>query len=162
MWYLKNEISFDDKSLENKLKTFVSTLLPENNFSAWVDFFDQHVFSFQNLLGVKPISILFIEGNIGAGKTTLLDFFKKQSKQIKLIDEPLFIWESIINVETGKNVLELFYDSLKIGDALFVLKFELVALFTRVIMFMDAISRVNQDETKLLISERSIFTDRYF
>lgn len=158
MWHLKNEISFNDKSIEDKLKKFVNTILPENDLSVWVAFFQQ-LFEGHRLDNSVPI--LFIEGNIGSGKTTLLGFFKKQSKHIKLVDEPLYIWEAIVDA-SGKNILARFYESIESNDAEFVLKFELAALFTRVIVFLDAVYQAEHYETKLFISERSIFTDRYF
>lgn len=103
--------------------------------------------------------VVYVEGNIGSGKSTFLNFFEQlNSSDIKLIEEPLFIWQRIKD-GNGKDSLTAFYDALRPQtlNPTFALIFELLALFTRVFMLHVAITK----KPKLYLSERSIFTDRY-
>ena len=61
-------------------------------------------------MSAKPV-IISIEGNIGSGKTTILENLEKrleQNKSILFLREPLDVWESVKDSQTGENILESF------------------------------------------------------
>jgi deoxyadenosine/deoxycytidine kinase len=66
---------------------------------------------------LNKIKFISIEGNIGAGKSTLFAELKKYvlhnniQHKVVFIDEPLEIWESIIDPSSGKTIFELYYEN---------------------------------------------------
>ena len=59
----------------------------------------------------KPIFIS-IEGNIGSGKSTILEKlqeFMRDNNRIVFLKEPVDIWETIKDENTGENILQKFY-----------------------------------------------------
>ncbi len=52
--------------------------------------------------------LISIEGNIGAGKSTILNQLKTNFPNYCFVDEPVAIWNSIID-ENGKSLLETYY-----------------------------------------------------
>ena len=155
MWTSKLDPTFfQNISLREHLEKFVQ-LLSENSAEPFVDFFEQFCSGIQ--FGTST-PLLYIEGNIGAGKSTFLNYFTNLGDNIAVIDEPLFIWQNIVDGATNTDSLAHFYKALAEKYALFVLKFELLALFTRVCILVEKIN--NNPDAKLFVSERSIFTDR--
>tara|TARA_Y100000748_G_C15475034_1_gene480404 strand:+ start:51 stop:758 length:708 start_codon:yes stop_codon:yes gene_type:complete len=109
----------------------------------------------------QPIIISF-DGNIGSGKSSVIKYFQKNFNKfcidksyyynICFLEEPVSIWESIIDKNDGENIIEKFYKNKeKYGFA-----FQMMAYISRLKLLKDALSK-NYD---IIITERSIFTDR--
>jgi deoxyadenosine/deoxycytidine kinase len=102
------------------------------------------------------MKIISIDGNIGSGKSTLLDILKKQlsgNENIIFLREPVDIWESIVD-EHGTNIIEKFYaDQTK-----YSFSFQMIAYISRLALLKEA---VEQNPNKIIITERSLFTDKY-
>lgn len=108
----------------------------------------------------KPI-ILSIEGNIGAGKTTLLRHLKSAfSNQnvdniVVFMEEPVDLWESVRDAETGETILSKFYrDKEKYAFA-----FQIMAYTSRLEAFKRTISE--NPDCKVIVCERSLEADRH-
>jgi len=107
-------------------------------------------------MSTRPL-IISIEGNIGAGKSTIIDNLSKMlegNTEIILLKEPVDIWESIRETNTGENILQKFYkDSHK-----YAFSFQVMAYVTRLSLLRNTI-RENPD-CKVIICERSLDADR--
>jgi deoxyguanosine kinase len=103
--------------------------------------------------------IISIEGNIGSGKTTLLDNLKKKYKDnqaIIFLKEPVDEWENIKD-SNGVTILEKFYaDQYKYSFA-----FQMMAYVSRLKVLRDALKMLNPLKKYIIITERSLNTDRY-
>ena len=100
--------------------------------------------------------LISIEGNIGSGKSTLLGSLKKQyefNPNVIFLDEPVDEWSKITN-EEGKSILELFYSN----QERYSFSFQMLAYITRLQKIKEIIEKYNN---KILVSERSLFTDSY-
>tara|TARA_Y100001970_G_C14240787_1_gene864792 strand:- start:1994 stop:2698 length:705 start_codon:yes stop_codon:yes gene_type:complete len=108
-----------------------------------------------------PIIISF-DGNIGSGKSSVVKYFEKNFEKfcnlktynykICFLQEPVSTWESIIDKDDNKNIIEKFYaDNKKYGFA-----FQMMAYISRLSLFKKALEK-NYD---IIITERSIFTDK--
>jgi deoxyadenosine/deoxycytidine kinase len=96
--------------------------------------------------------LVSIEGNIGSGKSTILKFLKSlKSDNIVFVDEPVNKWKEI--VVDGKNALEHFYDDIP-KNAFW---FQVLAYITRL---KDLIQVIDNNPNKIIICERSIYTDK--
>ena len=109
----------------------------------------------------QPIIISF-DGNICSGKSSIVKYFQKNFEKfcnlkthhykICFLEEPVHIWESIVDSNDGKNVIEKFYgDNEKYGFA-----FQMMAYISRLSLFKDALSK----DYDIIFTERSILTDR--
>jgi deoxyadenosine/deoxycytidine kinase len=98
--------------------------------------------------------LLSLDGNIGAGKTTLLDLLSEILPSLKLVKEPVEEWLTMKDA-TGTSILQLYYDYPK----RYAYLFQHTALMTRIRNTKDAIAAAGDND--VIISERSIFTDRY-
>ena len=98
----------------------------------------------------KKISI---EGNIGSGKSTAIDYLKLHYKDIVFVDEPVSEWTSIFD-KSGKNALELFYEDKERNS----FWFQILAYITRL---RNLLKVLDNNKNKIIISERSIYTDHY-
>lgn len=111
----------------------------------------------------KPI-ILSFDGNIGSGKSTIVKYLesnfenycnhKNTTNNLKIcfLQEPVSIWEKIIDQKTNKNLIECFYsDNEKYSFA-----FQMMAYISRLSIFNKALAE-NYD---VIITERSLFTDK--
>ena len=96
--------------------------------------------------------LISIEGNIGSGKSTLINFFKTlESDNIVFVDEPVNEW---LNIKVNdKNALELFYENQK--DNSFGSKFGIY--YTT----KELLHTIKNNKNKIIISERSIYTDKF-
>lgn len=107
-------------------------------------------------MSTRPL-IISIEGNIGAGKSTIIDNLGKRlagNKEIILVKEPVDIWESIRETNTGENILQKFYrDSPK-----YAFSFQVMAYVTRLSLIRNTIRE--NPECKVIICERSLDADR--
>jgi len=97
--------------------------------------------------------IITIEGNIGSGKSTIINYLKTiNNKDIVFIDEPVNEW---LNIKSnGKNALELFYEDQK-KNAFW---FQVLAYITRL---RNLLETVKKNPNKIIITERTIYTDKY-
>jgi deoxyadenosine/deoxycytidine kinase len=102
--------------------------------------------------------ILSLDGNVGGGKSYLLKQIRKRFPAFKIVDEPVGQWTELIN-ENGENMLELFYkDKKRWGYT-----FQTCALLTRQKNMQAMIEQldITTDETHIIITERSILTDKH-
>jgi deoxyadenosine/deoxycytidine kinase len=100
--------------------------------------------------------IIAIEGNIGSGKSTILKELEKMNynpSQVVFLQEPVAEW---LNIKLGdKNALELFYENQKENS----FWFQILAYITRLRNLLSILENNFQD--KIIICERSIYTDKY-
>jgi len=100
--------------------------------------------------------IISIEGNIGSGKSTLLKVLEekyKDEKQIIFLKEPVDEWETIKD-DKGITMLEKFYSD----QEKYSFPFQMMAFISR----LSILKKVIKENTNaIIISERSLFTDRY-
>jgi deoxyadenosine/deoxycytidine kinase len=99
--------------------------------------------------------IISCEGNIGSGKSTLLSILQSsiKFKDIVFVKEPVEEWYKI-NDSDGKNIFEKFYES----PEKYAYPFQELTLMSRYTKIKDA---VNLNPNKIIISERSVFSDHY-
>jgi deoxyadenosine/deoxycytidine kinase len=97
--------------------------------------------------------IITVEGNIGSGKSTLLKNLENmQDNNIVFVPEPVSEW---LNIKAGdKNALELFYENQKENS----FWFQVLAYITRL---RNLINIIDNNPNKIIICERSIYTDKY-
>jgi deoxyadenosine/deoxycytidine kinase len=118
-----------------------------------------------NISGVeREIKIISIEGNIGAGKSTLLSKLMEYTNILKglngkynfidekivFVKEPIDIWETITDPETGKNMIELFYEN----PRKWAFAFQMMVITTQENMIEDILKK--NPLCEIIISERSI------
>ena len=112
--------------------------------------------------------IASLEGNIGAGKSTIVDILKHKyetepakyfgalsGSKIVFMKEPVDIWTSICDSETGESILEKFYKDPKT----YAFAFQVMVYNTHLEAFRKVV-RENPD-CVLLICERSIDAGRH-
>lgn len=100
-------------------------------------------------------TIYSIEGNIGSGKSTLVQMMKDMYEDNPLfyfLEEPVHVWTTIKDA-SGENILSKFYAD----QAKYAFPFQMMAYISRVSMLKQA---VKENPGKILITERSVFTDR--
>ncbi len=96
--------------------------------------------------------IISIEGNIGSGKSTLLKRISETNSNVVTLQEPVDMWNTIKD-EDGKTILELYYADQK----KWAFAFQMMAFITRARKLREA---VENNPGKVIITERSVFTDR--
>lgn len=97
---------------------------------------------------------IHIDGNIGAGKSTLLELLAPALGAV-VAREPVSQWQKVTDSE-GKNILARFYEDPSKYAALF----QLYAFITRLNELRSSREEA-QKQGALLISERSIHTDKH-
>jgi deoxyadenosine/deoxycytidine kinase len=106
----------------------------------------------------QHFEIISIEGNIGSGKSTLLSNLKKyyeNNPNVVFLKEPVDEWEKIKD-ENGITILEKFYtDQNKYSFA-----FQMMAYVSRLKVLRDALKEHDKDKKIILITERSLYTDK--
>ena len=109
------------------------------------------------------IRVLSIEGNIAAGKSTLLEELKKKYKdnvKINFLDEPEELWENVKD-KYGVSMLQKYYSN----PTKYAFAFQMMAYTSRlkILRKMEAKLReeIKNGEDRLIITERSILTDKY-
>lgn len=105
----------------------------------------------------KTMFIISIEGNIGAGKTTILNNLQKKlenDKRVLFLREPVDIWETIVDKNTGKNILQSFYTD----PNKYAFTFQVMAYATRLSHIRSAM-KLNP-ECKIIVCERSLEADK--
>ncbi len=97
--------------------------------------------------------IITVEGNIGSGKSTLLKNLETMNHDnLVFVPEPVSEW---LNIKSGdKNALELFYENQKENS----FWFQVLAYITRL---RNLLTIIENNPNKIIICERSIYTDKY-
>jgi len=104
------------------------------------------------------IQIVSIEGNIGSGKSTLLANLKnhfKNNANIIFLKEPVDEWSKIKD-ENGVSILEKFYAD----QPKYSFPFQMMAYISRLKLLKDTVSQCKTDEKYIIITERSLYTDK--
>jgi len=108
-------------------------------------------------MSTKPI-IVSIEGNIGSGKTTIIENLEthlEHDQSILFLREPLDVWESVKDSQTGEHILQKFYaDPNKYAFA-----FQVMAYATRLSMVREAI-KSGRGQYRVIVLERSLAADK--
>jgi len=105
----------------------------------------------------RPI-IISIEGNIGSGKSTILSKLEEDmadsSHKIVFLKEPVDIWESIKDPDSGENILQKFYNN----QHAYAFPFQVMAYASRLSMIRRTIAESNPH---VIICERSLDADKH-
>ena len=101
--------------------------------------------------------IFYVEGNIGSGKSTLIKQLKKHMKNVSdmpivYLEEPVDIWKQIKDKDGDDIIVKYYQDQKK-----YAFQFQMMAYITRITQLRKAIE---QNERCIIITERSILTDR--
>jgi deoxyadenosine/deoxycytidine kinase len=99
------------------------------------------------------VKIFSIEGNIGSGKSTLIEYLKKQNVNYYYLEEPVSVWNEIKDL-SGVTILEKYYKN----PVKYSFSFQMMAYISRLSFIKHAIA--NLPSESIIISERSIYTDR--
>lgn len=111
---------------------------------------------------MAPLIISF-DGNIGSGKSTIVKYFQdnfqgflnkgNKGNDLKLcfLQEPVHIWETIKD-RNGQNAIQKFYAD----NEKYAFPFQMMAYISRLSIFKKALT----EEYDIIITERSVFTDR--
>jgi len=102
--------------------------------------------------------ILSIEGNIGAGKTTLLKRIQDTIEgrtDIRVIYEPVDLWQTYIDKETNETILQKFYRDPKT----YSFPFQIMTFTTRLQLIRSEIAKY--PECEVFICERSLDADAH-
>ncbi len=99
--------------------------------------------------------ILSIEGNIGSGKSTIIEYLKtiNDNNDIIFLKEPVDEWEEIKDEENNSIIKKFYADQKRYSFA-----FQIMAYISRLNLLRDTIKN---NPNKIIITERSLFTDKY-
>ena len=104
--------------------------------------------------------LIFIEGNIGSGKTTLVNSLKsiaETNETFFVMEEPVEKWRTVYIDDSGKNILELFYENM----SRYSFQFEVIIMITRYRRIVEALRLANMTgQSCNIVIERSLLTDR--
>lgn len=106
----------------------------------------------------KGYTIVSIEGNIGSGKSTLLDNLRKHyesNSNVVFLKEPVDEWEKITD-ENGVTILKKFYAD----QEKYSFSFQMMAYVSRLKLLRDTLKNIKNDKNIIVISERSLYTDK--
>ena len=106
------------------------------------------------------IEIYSIDGNIGSGKSTIVELLKKRIQSNEYIDfifleEPVNDWNDIKDKD-GETMLSKFY---KDQDK-YSFSFQMMAYISRIHKLRECISKCNKNKKTIIITERSVYTDK--
>jgi deoxyadenosine/deoxycytidine kinase len=116
----------------------------------------------------KYITIVSIEGNIGSGKSTLLETLKelfRGNKHIIFLREPVDEWEKIKDKD-GNTMLQKFYAN----QHEYSFAFQMMAYISRLTILRETVRDImtnieqecyNSETQYIIITERSLYTDKY-
>ena len=116
----------------------------------------------------KYITIVSIEGNIGSGKSTLLETLKelfRGNKYIIFLREPVDEWEKIKDKD-GNTMLQKFYAN----QREYSFAFQMMAYISRLTILRETVRDImtkleqecySSDAQYIIITERSLYTDKY-
>lgn len=108
----------------------------------------------------RDVKFISIEGNIGAGKSTIINQLREYVEQTNLknkivfLKEPVDVWESIIEPETGKNMIELFYENPRKWS----FAFQIMVFNTQQKLIENTLLQF--PEVQVVVSERSVEAGR--
>jgi len=102
--------------------------------------------------------IISIEGNIGAGKTTALEKLQERMQgdnSVVFLREPVDIWETFRDSNTGETILEKFYKD----TSKYAFSFQIMACATR----LSSLRRIINEnpQCKVVVCERSLDADKH-
>jgi deoxyadenosine/deoxycytidine kinase len=106
-------------------------------------------------------TIVSIEGNIGSGKSTLLSNLRKHyenNANVVFLKEPVDEWEKIKD-ENGETILKKFYAD----QEKYSFPFQMMAYVSRLKVLRDTLKTIKtdtQDKNIIIITERSLYTDK--
>lgn len=103
-----------------------------------------------------PTYIFTVEGNIGAGKTTFLERLRREWPEATIVLEPVGTWMSMKEAD-GTSLLDHFYADKKRWSY----TFQTAAFLTRIMDTERILESVPPTEVRIVITERSVLTDRY-
>ena len=119
-------------------------------------------------MNFNNITVASIEGNIGSGKSTLLEELKayyKDNKNVIFLKEPVDEWLKITDKE-GNTILKKFYDD----QLKYSFSFQMMAYISRLNIFRQTVKKYNTNANtntntnantkKIIITERSLYTDK--
>jgi len=115
-------------------------------------------------MSTKMPKIISIDGNIGSGKTTLLNFLEQNLpttsylnnvKKFVFLREPVDEWEKIRD-SSGTTILQKFYAD----QSNYAFSFQIMAYISRLALLKDTITQLEDPENTIIITERSLFTDK--
>jgi deoxyadenosine/deoxycytidine kinase len=104
------------------------------------------------------IQIVSIEGNIGSGKSTLLAnlyTYYASNTNVLFLKEPVDEWTKITD-EHGVTILEKFYAD----QTTYSFPFQMMAYISRLKILRDLLKTVNPLNNTVIITERSLYTDK--
>jgi deoxyguanosine kinase len=102
--------------------------------------------------------IISIEGNIGSGKSTFLERLRKHyadNDQVIFSTEPVHLWENIKDTY-GQTMLQKFYGN----QEKYAFSFQMMAYISRLSILRN-IMKMKTDKPIVIITERSLYTDKY-
>ena len=114
------------------------------------------------------VYLISIEGNIGSGKSTFLEHLREKYKtncdcsclsnniQVVFAPEPVKEWQDIKD-KNGVNILEKFYQD----QEKYAFSFQMMAYISRLSILKNLIKNSDSSKPLFIITERSLFTDRY-
>lgn len=98
--------------------------------------------------------IISIEGNIGSGKSTFLSYLKSNNTKFVFVKEPVDEWESVRDKESGKSIIEKFYED----QEKYSFSFQMMAFISRFSLLRKAIQ---ENPNAIIITERCLYTDKF-
>ena len=98
--------------------------------------------------------IISIEGNIGSGKSTFLSYLKSNNTKFVFVKEPVDEWESVRDTESGKSIIEKFYED----QEKYSFSFQMMAFISRFSLLRKAIQ---ENPNAIIITERCLYTDKF-
>ena len=106
--------------------------------------------------------LVSIEGNIGSGKSTLLENLKtyyNDNTNVIFLKEPVDDWEKIKDKQ-GNTILKKFY----LDQEKYSFAFQMMAYISRLKILKNIVNNIiskNPDKQYVIITERSLYTDKY-
>ena len=107
---------------------------------------------------MSNIEIISIDGNIGSGKSTLMANLRQHYKEdvnVVFLKEPVDEWVKIKD-KNGITILEKFYEDTE----KYAFSFQMMAYISRLKVLKDTLKNINSTTKTIVISERSLFTDK--
>jgi deoxyadenosine/deoxycytidine kinase len=107
---------------------------------------------------MSNFELVSIDGNIGSGKSTLMANLREHYKEdinVVFLKEPVDEWAKIKD-ENGVTILEKFYED----SEKYAFSFQMMAYISRLQVLKDAVKNINSSKKTILISERSLYTDK--
>jgi deoxyadenosine/deoxycytidine kinase len=104
------------------------------------------------------MKIISLEGNIASGKSTFLQYLEEHYKDhpdIVFVQEPVAKWSDIKDRE-GNTMLSKFYSN----QEHYAFSFQMMAYISR-LSILRQIVRESTNPNLIIITERSLFTDKY-